>query len=314
MAYLNFPIGVAFPTIVRRNEDISELFPDWNAESIYKKIGIESRFICDSKEDSVGLAVEAFRNLSTNYENLEFDFVVYVSNSTVYQAPGDGHVFLRELKLAGDIGCVDINLGCSGFTYGLGLASALVDSGNCNNVLLVTTDAYSKFISSADKSNMTLFGDGAAASLITKNLLANDGWKIDNFKFGSNGEGLKDLNIKSDASGIVKNLYMDGKNIFDFAANEVVEFIRKQNIDFENCICVFHQANSFMLEYMRRKLGIKEEFFLIAMKNRGNTVSASIPYAISDNSGDLLNMNLFLCGFGIGASYSSVCLSRINTI
>ena len=312
MAYLNFPFGVAVPSIVRNNEDISELFPDWNAESIYKKVGIKSRYICDSKEDSVVLAVEAYRNLCLSYENLKFDFVIYVSNSTVHQAPGDGHVFLRELKLSGEIGCVDVNLGCSGFTYGLGLASALIDSGNCNNVLLVTTDAYSKFISSADKSNLTLFGDGAAASLITKDLLANGGWKIENFKFGSNGEGLKDLNIKSDASCTARNLYMDGKSIFDFAANEVVEFIRNQKIDFENRICIFHQANSFMLEYMRRKLGINKELFLIAMENRGNTVSASIPFAIWDYGGDLLNMNLFLCGFGIGASYSSVCLSRIT--
>lgn len=102
---------------------------------------------------------------------------------------------------------------------------------------------------------------------------------------------------------------MDGGAVFNFTASEVVEFIKAQNLDLDQYNLIFHQANSFMLNYMRNKLGVQKEKFIIDMKNSGNTVSSSIPIVISQNK-KLSQHNLFLCGFGIGLSYSSVILER----
>ena len=103
---------------------------------------------------------------------------------------------------------------------------------------------------------------------------------------------------------------MVGSSIFKFTATEVVHFIKDQNLPLEEMISIFHQANSFMLDYMRQKLNIPENKFLISMKDFGNTVSTSIPLAIFKNTEMLLSNDLFLCGFGIGASYSSIQLLK----
>ncbi len=313
MAYLEFPFGCANPKDHLTNSDIAKLFPEWDSSSILNKVGIESRRICGSNESSLDLAIEAFKNLREGSDNNEFDFLIYISNSSRNQAPGDGHLFLNKVCESRNIGCLDVNLGCSGFTYGLGLAASLINSKSCKRILLITTDAYSKFISKDDKSNLTLFGDGAVASFVSDVVYSNSAWEIKNFMFGSNGNGFHDLNISCSAQMENLKLYMDGKSIFNFASNEVVDFVRKQNIDFSRFTAVFHQANSFMLDYMRKKLGIREEKFVIAMRNRGNTVSASIPYAINDSPLALYRKDLFLLGFGIGASYSSVCLYSLKT-
>jgi 3-oxoacyl-[acyl-carrier-protein] synthase-3 len=312
MAILNFPLGVGSPSECKTNDDINKAFPEWESQSIFNKVGINSRFICSKDEDSLTLALDAYQDLKNKYTNLDFDFLIYVSNSSRNQAPGDGHLFLKELGLKGNIGCIDLNLGCSGFTYGLGLAASLIDSGNCSKVLIITTDAYSKFISADDKSNMTLFGDGATSSIVSKFPLNGKGWLLNNFKFGSFADACLDLKIVNDKTRLNKKLIMDGKKIFDFSANEVIKFISGQNVDFSEFTAIFHQANTFMLDYMKRKLKISDDNFIIGMSERGNTVSASIPYVINDNYERLISRKLFLCGFGIGASYSSIKLLKIN--
>ena len=307
MAFLNNCIGVSVPSRTRSNEDISNLFPEWDSASIFNKIGIKNRFICARHENSLSLAVGAYLNLKMKVEDFSFDFLLFVSNSSQMKAPGDGHRFLNEISNSSSVGCLDLNMGCSGYTYALGLAASIIDAGNASNVLVMTTDAYSKFIVEGDKSNMAIFGDGSTASIVSKVPITKASWEIQNFKFGSNGLGYKDLNItqpRSDDSGI---LFMDGKKIFDFTANEVVNFINDQGID-RNYLYIFHQANAFMLDYMRRKLGISPSNFLISMENRGNTVSSSIPFVLNDFCEMILGQNIFLCGFGIGASYSSIVL------
>ena len=307
MAFLNSYIGIGLPSQIRTNKDLEKLFPEWSAEKIFEKIGIEKRVICNQEENSLSLSKLAFKNLYEGFdEEILIDLVIYVSNSSQNQAPGDGHLFMSSFKGLSNAGCIDINLGCSGYTYALGISSSLVDSNMANNVLIITTDAYSKYITEKDKSNMSLFGDAASASIVSKLPITDRYWKLSNFKYGSNGDGYDDLKISSKESD--KILTMNGPNIFSFTANEVVNFIKDQNINLSNKKIIFHQANAFMLNYMRQKLGILKENFIVSFKNYGNTVSTSIPLAIHDNITELSKEDLFLCGFGIGASYSSINL------
>lgn len=311
MAILNSQIGIGLPIKIRSNHDISLRFPEWNSDKIYKKVGITSRFICDEKEDSLTLAKKAFENLLDQISDLKIDLVIYVSNSSQAKAPGDGHKFLTLFPQLNDAGCIDINLGCSGFTYALGIANSLIDTKSAQNILIVTSDAYSKFIGTEDKGNMTLFGDGSAACLVSNVPHSKISWNIEKFEFGAYGQGYDDLCIKPELSrrSPTFNLSMDGPNIFKFTSSIVVEFINKQQLDLNSYKVIFHQANAFMLNYMKKKLKIKDENFIISFEKYGNTVSSTIPIAISNNIDEITDEPIFLCGFGIGASFSSVILS-----
>lgn len=312
MAFLNSDFGIGLPVTRRTNNDISQNFPEWDADKIYNKIGISNRFICLDDQNSLDLAKKSFENLLEKRPDLSIDLVIYVSNSSKAQAPGDGHKFISFFPILNSCGCLDINLGCSGFTYALGVANSLIDSNCAKNILVITTDAYSKYIGENDKGNMTLFGDGSAASLVSRNPISNFSWKISDFKFGAQGNGYEDLVIhkkfnNKDLSSA--ELYMNGQKIFKFTSTTVYKFIKNQNIDLNNYKIIFHQANAFMLNYMRKKLDINDENFIISFEKTGNTVSASIPLAMNNNLNEIVNQSIFLCGFGIGASYSSIILN-----
>lgn len=308
MAFLNSNIGISLPSLRRSNNDISKMFPEWDSEKIYKKIGISNRFICSEKENSLLLAKKAYENLLNVIPTVKIDLVIYVSNSSESQAPGDGHRFISLFPNLNNIGCLDINLGCSGYTYALGVANSLIDTLSASNILIITTDAYSKFIKNDDKGNMTLFGDGATACIVSSAPFSTNSWSINNFKFGAYGSGYDDLVIKKESVNRCK-LTMNGQKIFSFTSNIVVDFIKDQNLKLKNYKFIFHQANAFMLNYMKKKLNICDEDFIISFENYGNTVSSSIPIAIHNNLNQIYNSSVFLCGFGIGASYSSIILS-----
>ena len=312
MAYLNSDIGVYLPIKKLTNSDISALFPEWSGDKIFDKVGISNRHVCSENENSLDLAVNSFKNLINKTKEVIFDLVIYVSNSSVSQAPGDGHKFISLFTELKNCGCIDLNLGCSGYTYALGLANSIVDTNCANNILIITSDAYSKFINKKDKGNMTLFGDGSTATIISKKPISKINWQITNFKFGAEGLGYDDLTIDKENNDFnrIGNLFMNGQKIFNFTSNTVVKFIKSQNLDLNNYNIIFHQANAFMLNYMRKKLKIENEKFIVSFENYGNTVSSSIPFAINDNLSKIKNKPLFLCGFGIGASYSSIILKN----
>jgi len=304
MAFLNNIIGVSFPSNKRTNQNIADKFPEWNAKKISEKIGIQSRNICNEEEDSYSLAENALDDLYSKINfDLKIDILLFVSNSSKKIAPGDGHLLLDKIRQKVKPGCIDINLGCSGYTYALGLAQSLIISRAASKILIITTDQYSKYIGEDDKGNMAIFGDAATASIVTKDKFINS-WQISNFYYGASSEGYNSLNIN-----YKKEFFMNGHDIFQFTSKDVVSFIKNQKLDLNDHKVIFHQANKFMLGYMRKKLNIHSDNFIIDMSQTGNTVSSSIPVAMSQNINLISKYKLFLCGFGIGSSFSSVVLT-----
>ena len=228
-----------------------------------------------------------------------------------------------------NVGAIDVNLGCSGYIYGLAIAKCMVDSGIAQNVLLITAETYSKHINALDKSTRTIFGDGAAATLIGK-----EGMQIGDFDFGTDGTG-KDLLIipsgaarnpivgktfeKQDSDGNLRSsaeLYMDGTGIFEFSIREVPKSIncllKKQKLSKNEIdLWVFHQANKYMLDFLRKKMEIDANKFYVNMEDIGNTVSVSIPIALKRamQDGTIKNKNrIILCGFGVGLSWGTTII------
>ena len=232
--------------------------------------------------------------------------------------------------LSTSCGAFDFNLGCSGYEYGLAIAEGLITGGMAKNVLLLTAETYNKYLHPKDKSNKTIFGDGASATLISTEGFA----EIGKFSFGTDGRGGKSLIVGTGASrnreklndttfdedGTPKSsdfLFMDGRSIFDFTVRAVPPMINdilakngltKNEID----LFVFHQANKYMINFLRKIIGIEKDKFYVYLNDVGTTVSSTIPIALCEARKEgRLKGRVILAGFGVGFSWGG-CLITVK--
>ncbi|MDD4309236.1 MAG: ketoacyl-ACP synthase III [Candidatus Cloacimonetes bacterium] len=319
------------PDQILSNDDLAVVFPEWSPRKIEKKIGIKRRHISASDETALDMALKVCETLLTDNDREIIDFVLLCTQSPDYYLPTSACMLQDRLRLKTGIGAFDYNLGCSGFIYGLSLAKGLIISGIASNVLLVMSETYTKHIHPLDKGNRSIFGDGAAAVLLN----SDDISKIHNFSLGTDGRGWQNLIIPNgglrkrfdenaidwtDENGILRNdnnLYMNGPEIFNFTIEAVPKLIEevlsknKCTIDDIDYV-IFHQANQYMLQYLRDLIKIPEDKFYINMLNTGNTVSVTIPIALENclnggtiNTGD----KVLLAGFGVGYSYGATIIT-----
>ncbi|MBQ9788406.1 MAG: ketoacyl-ACP synthase III [Lentisphaeria bacterium] len=308
-------INSYLPECKLTNSDLESEFPDFFAKKIKSKVGIESRHIASKKETALDLAKNAIKKLFSNKpEAKEADFLIFCTQSPEYFLPSGACILQHYMGMRTDIGAFDYNLGCSGFVYGLAMAKSLIQSAMANKVLIVTSETYTKYISKSDKGNRSIFGDAATATLIE----CCEENSIDNFIFGTDGSGAENLIVKNGAMHSPKDssagdfLYMNGPEIFNFTIEKVPELcqkvlqkgnLTKDDIDY---FC-FHQANKYMLDYLRIKSELPEEKFYIDMSDTGNTVSSSIPLLLEKMAKkNFLNTpkKILLAGFGVGYSYA----------
>lgn len=323
------------PESVLTNDDLSEEFPEWSVDKISAKTGIRVRHIAAADEYSSDLACAAVEKLfaQTGRDRSAVDFLIVCSQTPDYVFPALASTVQTRVGLGTSAGAIDLNLGCSGFVYALSMAKGMIESGQARCVLLVTADTYSKLLNPADKSVRTIFGDGATASLVE---LRTDS-EPDGFHsvFGTDGSGAKDLITPRggirDASvaypateagqrGLEPSrydLYMNGPEIFNFTLrvvpSAVEELLSKAGMALEDIdLFVFHQANAFMLEHLRRKIGVPQERFFISMADSGNTVSSTIPIALTEAVRQRQlrpGMRVMLLGFGVGLSWGGAVMN-----
>jgi len=263
----------------------------------------------------------------------EIDFLVLVTQMPDYFMPTTACLVQNRLGLRTTCGAIDINLGCSGFIYGLAVAKSLVEAAVASTVLLITSDTYTKWINPKDRSTRTLFGDGAAATLVSG--VESESDLIGPFVLGSDGRGVKDIVVpaggfrrpvtpetsipREDETGSWRseeNLFMNGGEVLAFTIRTVPpvidELLRKSGLTLDDVELVIpHQANKFMLERLRAKLKVPSEKYWIDMKESGNTVSATIPIAIESarNQGRLKSGDRALvAGFGVGYSWGAAMI------
>ena len=162
------PIAIHLPEKVETNDDLQAEFPNWNLDLIYAKTGIRARHIAAPDECASDLGVAAAEKLFAehNIDRASIDFLLFCTQTPDYPLPTTACLVQHRLGLPTSIGALDFNLGCSGFVYGLSLADGLIRSGAARRVLLITAETYSKYIAPSDRSLRTIFGDGAAATLI----------------------------------------------------------------------------------------------------------------------------------------------------
>ena len=322
-------ISYYLPVKVVTNEQLVEEFPEWSVEKIAKKVGINERHIAADNETAGDMAFKAAEKLiQENGINRDcIDFILLCTQSPDYFLPSTSCIIQSRVGLSTRCGAFDFNLGCSGYEYGLAVAKGLIVSGVAKNVLLLTAETYNKHIHPKDKGNRTIFGDGASASLISSNGFA----KIGEFVLGSDGSGYDRLihktgamrhyqpinDLHEDENGTLlssDHLYMDGKAIFDFTSDIVPpmieETLAKHQLTMEDVdLFVFHQANRYMINYLRKLMEIDKVKFYVFMEKVGNTVSSTIPIALCEAMKEnRLHGNVVLAGFGVGLSYEATVL------
>jgi len=311
-------VAYHLPERVLTNEHLAAQFPEWGVDKIAAKTGISTRHIAAADELSSDLALAAARKLFAGSPcgPADIDFLLLCTQTPDHALPTTACLLQHRLGLRTNCGALDFNLGCSGYIYGLSLAKGLVETGQAGQVLLLTAETYSKLLDPADKTVRTLFGDGAAATLIVANAEAEE--RIGPFVFGTDGSGGR--NLICTQGGFRENmkapLFMNGPEIFNFTIRAVPEavavLLRRADLRLDEVdLFVFHQANAYMLEHLRRKLGIPPHKFVLAMEHTGNTVSATIPIALkqAEAKGELKpGMKVMLVGFGVGYSWGAAML------
>tara|TARA_B100000963_G_scaffold115577_1_gene100658 strand:+ start:826 stop:1773 length:948 start_codon:yes stop_codon:yes gene_type:complete len=299
------------------NKELSHVFENFSSTQISDKVGIDQRSISGFDEFSSDLASKAIERLfaKINCDRSLVDFLIVCTQTPDYLLPSTSAIVQRKSKLNIGCGAIDINQGCSGYIYSLATAKALLENNTARKVLLVTSDTYSKLLDSKDRSTRSIFGDAATATL----LKLDSETKIGKFVFGTDGRGSESLLAYNSGMKIdhekSKYLFMDGPEIFKFTINVIPELVNEilnvNQCDIEEIdYFVFHQANAFMLEHLRKKLDLDKKKFLIAMKDCGNTVSSSIPLLVENLIKKKSWGKVLLCGFGVGYSWGGTILCR----
>lgn len=325
-------ISYYLPERVVTNEELVKDFPEWTVEKIVEKVGVKQRHIAGEEKIS-DMAVKASELLfmeNPDIDRKNIDFVLVCTQSPDYFLPSTACLIQAALGLSTKCEAFDFNLGCSGYEYGLAVAKGFIESGIAKNVLLITSEAYNKHLHPRDKGNRTIFGDAATATVISDSGFA----EIGDFVLGTDGNGAENLIVRTggmahpdkandlvfDEDGNPRSsdhLYMNGGEIFSFTLMTVPKMVRqtleKNSLTKDDInLYVFHQANMFMLNHLRKKLKIEESKFFLNMENIGNTVSSTVPIALADaKTQGKLTGKVLIAGFGVGLSWGATVLKII---
>lgn len=330
MAYIK-GISYYLPEKIVTNAELLKEFPEWSVDKVAAKVGVDSRHIAGENETAGDMAEKAARRLFDEY-NIDpkvIDFILLCTQSSDHFLPSTACILQDRLGIPTSAGAFDYNLGCSGCVYGMAIGKSFVDSGMAKNVLLLTAETYNKYLHPSDKSNRSIFGDGAAACLISNEGVA----KIGDVVWGTDGSGAKHLIVETgaarhkSATGVVTidedghekyddYLYMNGSAIFNFTLEAVPALMKdilvrnnmaKEDVDY----FVFHQANKFMLNTIRKVCVLPKDKFYVNLSETGNTVSSTVLIGLKQclEAGTITTgMNVMVTGFGVGLSWGGTIL------
>ncbi len=323
-------IASYLPAQIENNSEIVEA-------RFIKKIGVKSRHIV-TNESAGDLALKAAEKLFGEYDidRNETDFILLCTQHPDYQMPHTSAQIQDRLGLKKSVGTLDIALGCSGYVYGLAVAKSFIEAGLAKKILFLTSSVYTKYINVKDTSTRPLFGDGATATWLE----GGESESLKAFVFGSDGSRFDKLIIPVGGSKFPprdnpevfstdenKNyrsnyeVFMDGMAITYFTLREIPKLVddvlsaanlTRADLDY----CIFHQANKFMMTYLRDKAGLNEVPFHNDISETGNIVSGSVPLAIEQvvkNIGAANLKNVMLAGFGVGLSWAG-CIANLSDI
>lgn len=326
-------LAAAVPATTRDNLQPGDGFTAAEATAVVEKTGIRRRRVASPSVCASDLCHAAAERLLNDLQvdRTTIDIVIFVSQTPDYRMPATAVLLQHRLGLSRRTAAYDVNLGCSGYVYGLSMAYAWCCQPSVRRVLLLNGETRTRAYSFQDKGTGLLFGDAGAATLVERQpgagesafSLNSDGNRADciiikagGYRNPSTPESLApnayaDGSVRTDEQGT-----MNGPGVFEFMIEEVpkdVKFLLAetgQNVEAFDAF-LFHQANRMINEHLRRKLRIPAEKMPYSLDEFGNTSSVSIPLTMVTKLPALLRAGtrrLFLCGFGVGLSWASATL------
>lgn len=313
-------VGSYLPKKILNNRDLEKIV-DTTDEWIFSRTGIKERRILDKGIGTSYMAIQAVHQIieKKNLDPLDIDMVIVATITP------DMHVSATAAHVASEIGALnafgyDLQAACSGFLYGMSVASSYIESGKYKKIILIGADKMSSIVDYSDRNTCIIFGDGAAGVLFEPN---NDNLGMQDEYLRSDGVGREFLRIEGGGSILpaslesVSNkkhfLFQDGKSVFKYAvsnmANASEEIMKRNNLSNEDIdFLVPHQANKRIIDATASRMGIKESKVLMNIEKYGNTTAATIPLILSDfenkfKKGDNIIFAAFGGGFTWGASY-----------
>lgn len=321
-------IASAVPKRVLSNSDYTVISEE-KRQKIIKYTGIQYRRWADKEVCCSDLCQAAAEKLMSElgWDKSEISIVVFVSQTPDYIFPSTAQLVQERMGLPKSCLAFDVNLGCSGYTYGLYILGSLIEATGAKRGLLLAGDV-SKTLGDSDPASAVLFGHGASATAMEY----TQDTKPIYFETGSDGNGFKviyvpaggarcplrpesfqKVQVENGGSRDGTDIILDAAEIMNFTIREVPQSVKRllefsgQNVG-EVDAFVFHQANQLINTQVARKIGIKPEQSPSTLHDFGNTSSASIPLTITSKLRDRMNaepMRVVMAGFGIGLSWAT---------
>lgn len=306
-------IAAAVPKQSMGLADLMQEFGEAEVRRIVRATGIESLRIADGLTTGDLCAAAAQHLLLRSATDPgSIDAIILATQTPDRLMPGTSTLLQHRLGLSEDVVPYDINYGCSGYVFGLYLASSLLAGGACRRVLLCTGDVTTRLLGDRDRNVRMVFGDAATATLVERApgevhfLLRTDGAGADHLT-----TRWLPTKVGPEQSVAARHLEMDGAEVMGFALREVPRLVddllafaglERQQIE----LFALHQANAFMLQQLRRMLGVPQECLPVAVNGYGNTGPSSIPLMLcSSFAGAPLPRHALVCAFGVGLSYGA---------
>jgi 3-oxoacyl-[acyl-carrier-protein] synthase III len=317
-------LACALPAQVVTNDAFIERFGAEGVKSVVDMIGVETRHVAAPHQTTADLCEAAARvvleRLSWAPETV--DALIFVSQTPDYRLPATACALHGKLALPTTCQAFDVNLGCSGYVYGLWLAHALIAAG-VRRVLLLAGDTISKTVDPADRGTALVFGDAGSATALEAEVSAPAAY----FVLGTDGSGAQSLIIPqggyrpaqdaaADDGPAPDRLHMNGGEVFAFTLKAVPALIRDtlavagRGIDDVDAV-LLHQANRFMLRHLVKKIGADPDRVPINIDRYGNTSSATIPLLLTTDLATRVTggpSRMLMAGFGVGLSWAGALI------
>jgi len=317
-------ISCAVPKNIVTVDSFIPIFGEDVVSKFSSGTGIRSMYKALPDQTASDLAVAAAENLFShiNIDKSQIGLMIMVTQSPDYRRPSSASIVQKRLNLPIDCSCMEINLGCSGFVYGLQTSMSLMNSSDAQYAVLLMGETASKLVDPLDKSIVMMYGDAGAAILLerqegtkTSTLLRSDGDRFKSIVLPAGG--FRDMNPSHDrfmcSDGIERSLYdifMDGTSVFSFSITDVPQAIndyldKTATVVDDYDAFVFHQANHFIIKQLIRKMKLPKDNVPLSLDRYGNTGGISIPLTLCDVFGEKSEgkKSVLMSGFGIGLSW-----------
>lgn len=323
-------ISACVPPKVLSNHDYGWITQK-ERDQVIKTIGVETRHVAEPGQTTSDLCFQAAEQLlgELQWERNDIQLLIFVSQSRDYIIPSTSTILQDRLKLPKTCMALDINLGCSGYVYGLSVMGSMMKATGLKKGLLLVGDLSNVTSAYRDKSTYPLFGDAGTATALE----LQPGHAPMQFNLQTDGSGYEAIIIydggvrnlaskksfatKKYGEGIYRNrlqIALNGIEVFNFSLREVVPNIKATLKHFQRELpefdyLVFHQANRLINETLRKMLKVEPQKVPYSLREFGNTSCASIPLTMVTQIRETLQdkpQKLLLSAFGIGLSWGTV--------